>query len=207
MKDKSRTRGIRRSPGRNAPPDLLPEFDLIGRGMAQWRAERPDIDCSGKAIVGRVLHLQGIILRAVHAALVPYGLRYPAYAVLATLRVAGAPYRMSPSRLQETMLFTSGGVSNLLRRVEVAGLIRRIDDPADRRGTIVELTAEGFALAERAMAAHAAAERQLVSMLAPGEQAALATMLSRMIVLNGAAPAHLSHQSNDAEQYSLMDDD
>lgn len=180
--------------------DMMPDFDLIGRGMAQWRAERPDIDCSGKAIVGRVLHLQGIILRAVHAALAPYGLRYPAYAVLATLRVAGAPYRMSPSRLQETMLFTSGGVSNLLRRVEAAGLIRRIDDPSDRRGTIVELTEEGVALVERAMGAHAAAERHLVSMLTPEQQAAMVTMLSRMIVLNGAAPAFFADPSHNPGQ-------
>lgn len=206
MEDKPRTRGIRRPAGPDTRADMLPEFDLIGRGMAQWRAERPDIDCSGKAIVGRVLHLQGIILRAVNAALAPYGLRYPTYAVLATLRVAGAPYRMSPSQLQATMLFTSGGVSNLLRRVEAAGLIRRVDDPVDRRGTIVELTESGFALVERAMPAHAAAERQLASMLASEERAALAAMLSCMIVLNGAAPPLPSHPANSDDQLSFMSD-
>ena len=62
--------------------------------MAQWRLERPDIDCSGKAVVGRVLLLQDIILKTVNAALAPHGLRYPAYAVLATLRVSGKPYRL-----------------------------------------------------------------------------------------------------------------
>ena len=161
--------------------------DLVSRGMAQWRAERPDIDCSGKAVVGRILNLQGIILRAVHAALAPYGLRYPAYAVLATLRVSGAPYRMSSGRLQATLLVTSGGLSNLLRRVEQAGLIRRTDDPADRRGTIVELTAAGFALAEQAMPAHAAAERRLVAMLDGQQQRLTAVLLSRMILGNQAA--------------------
>lgn len=164
-----------------------PTFDLVGRGMAQWRRQRPDIDCSGKAVVGRVLHLQETILRAVNAALAPHGLRYPDYAVLATLRVAGEPFRMSPSRLQATMLFTSGGVSNLLRRVEKKGYVRRLSDPADGRGVLVELTQKGLALAEAAMADHAAVERRLCAMLSKDEQGVLAALLSRMILLNGAA--------------------
>ncbi len=161
-----------------------PQFDLVGRGMAQWRRERPDIDGSGKAVVGRILMLQDIILKTVNAALAPYGLRYPAYAVLATLRVAGAPYRLSPSHLQATMLFTSGGISNLLRRVERQGFVRRSGDPADGRSVRVELTRKGLDIANRAMADHAAAERQLCAMLSRSEQDMMAILLSRMIVLN-----------------------
>lgn len=163
-----------------------PAFDLVGRGMAQWRRQRPDIDCSGKAVVGRILMLQETILRAVNAGLAPHGLRYPDYSVLATLRVSGEPYRMSPSRLQATMLFTSGGVSNLLRRVEKKGLIRRLADPADGRGVLVELTQKGFALVEAAMSDHAAVERRLCAMLSAREQDALAGLLSQMILLNSA---------------------
>jgi DNA-binding MarR family transcriptional regulator len=164
-----------------------PTFDLVGRGMAQWRRQRPDIDCSGKALIGRILHLQETILRAVNAGLAPHGLRYADYAVLATLRVAGEPFRMSPSRLQATMLFTSGGVSNLLRRVEKKGYVRRLADPADGRGILVELTQKGFTLAEAAMADHAAVERRLCAMFNAEEQETFATLLSRMILLNGAA--------------------
>jgi len=168
-----------------APPELL--FDLVGRGMAQWRRERPDIDCSGKAVVGRVLMLQEIILRTVNAALAPHGLRYPAYAVLATLRAAGAPYLLSPTQLRDTMLFTSGGISNLLARIEKQGLIRRSTDPADKRGVRVELTRKGLDLANRAMADHAAAERRLCAMLTEPQQRDLAAMLSRLIVFNNSS--------------------
>jgi DNA-binding MarR family transcriptional regulator len=161
-------------------------FDLVGRGMAQWRRERPDIDCSGKAVVGRILSLQDVIIRAVNATLARHDLRYPVYAVLATLRVSGKPYRMSPSRLQATMLFTSGGVSNLLRRVEAGGLIRRLADPADGRGILVELTEKGFARAEAAMADHAEVERRLCAMFSEAERETLATFLSRMVLLNGS---------------------
>ena len=166
-------------------PSTTRDFDIVGRGMAQWQRERPDIDCSGKAVVGRILRLQEVILRAANAALERHGLRYSAYAVLATLRASGAPFRMSPSRLQETLLLTSGGTSNLLARLETKGWIRRLADPLDGRAIIVELSDEGRALADRAMADHAATERQLVNMLSADEQAALAELLSRMLVMNG----------------------
>lgn len=167
--------------------EAAPALDLVGRGMAQWRRRRPDIDCSGKAIVGRILHLQEDILQAVNSALASHGLRYTDYAVLATLRVAGEPYRMSPSRLKATMLFTSGGVSNLLRRVEKKGFVRRLADPADGRGTLVELTRKGFDLVEAAMVDHAAVERRLCAMLNDDEKELMAALLSRMIRLNRAA--------------------
>ena len=163
----------------------FPYYDLVGRGMAQWRRERSDIDCSGKSVVGRILLLQDVILKTVNAVLAPHGLRYPAYAVLATLRVAGKPYRLSPSQLQATMLFTSGGISNLIARVEKQGYVRRTIDPSDKRGVWVELTRKGVDLANRAMADHAAAERRLCAMLSRPEQDSLASLLSRMIVLNG----------------------
>jgi DNA-binding MarR family transcriptional regulator len=157
--------------------------------MAQWRRERPDIDCSGKAVVGRILRLQDVILRAVNMALEQHGLRYPAYAVLATLRASGAPFRMSPSRLKETLLLTSGGTSNLLARLERKGWIHRQADPIDGRAVIVELTDAGRALADRAMRDHADIERELVAMFTDEEQRAFASLLNRMMVLNGALTA------------------
>lgn len=175
--------------GRTTPEpeaEASTRYDLVGRGMAQWRLERPDIDCSGKAVVGRVLLLQDIILKTVNAALAPHGLRYPAYAVLATLRVAGKPYRLSPSQLQATMLFTSGGISNLLGRIEQQGYIRRTSDPSDKRAVRVELTRKGLEIVDLAMVNHAAAERGLCSMLSPAEQDVLARLLSRMGLLNGS---------------------
>jgi len=184
-------RMARMSPAPEQPADFpmpagTPRFDLVGRGVAQWQRERPDIDSSGKEVVGRILLLQDTILRTVNAALAPHGLRYPAYAVLATLRVSGAPYRLSPSQLQATMLFTSGGISNLLARIEQQGYIRRSTDRLDRRGVRVELTRKGIDVVDRAMVDHAAAERQLCAMLSGNERGALAGLLSRMILLNGS---------------------
>lgn len=157
------------------------ELDRVGRGMASWKRERPDIDCSGKAIVGRILHLHDIILRSVDRVLARHGLKYPTYAVLATLRVSGKPYRMSPGELLSTLLLTSGGLSNLLRRMEKEGFIRRLADKRDGRGVIVELTEKGIAAADASMADHAAVERELCATLPSDLQAQVAKALSLMI--------------------------
>jgi DNA-binding MarR family transcriptional regulator len=164
----------RTSPGRRAN-------DVVGRGVAQWRAERPDLDSSGKEVVGRLLHLEGVVLQTVNAALAPHGLKYLEYAVLATLRVSGAPYRMTPSNLQARLLFTSGGLSNLLKRLEGSGWIQRTDDPEDGRGVLVCLTAKGRRLADRAMPDHASAELRLLRMFSAQEREQLAGLLARMM--------------------------
>ena len=161
--------------------------DLVGRGIEQWRTERPDLDSSGKEVIGRLLHLEGVVLQAVNAALAPHGLKYLEYAVLTTLRVSGAPYRMTPSNLQATLLFTSGGLSNLLKRLESNGWIQRTDDPNDGRGVLVCLTAKGRRLADRAMPDHAKAELRLLRMFSEPERAQLAQLLARMMA--GSEPA------------------
>lgn len=165
----------------NSIETRLMKTDLVGRGMAQWRSERPDIDCSGKAVVGRIVHLHDIILRTVNRALRPHGVRYPTYAVLVTIRVAGEPYSMSPGLLSEVLLLSSGGLSNLLRKMEAEGYVVRRPDTRDKRGVIVQLTDKGVAKAEECMTVHAEVERELAGCLPPERQAEVASALGLMI--------------------------
>ena len=95
-------------------PDALWQNDRVGAGMQRWRREFPDVDCSGKAIVGRLLHLNEVLQVAINRTLARHKLKYPSFAVLATLRVQGAPYRMSPKALLETC--PSPQVQAFLRR-------------------------------------------------------------------------------------------
>lgn len=163
-------------------PDMLWEEDRVGAGMQRWRREFPDVDCSGKAIVGRLLHLNEVFQTAINRSLARHRLKYPTFAVLATLRVQGAPYRMSPKALLDTLILTSGGLSNLLRRLEKAGHVRRMADETDGRGVIVELTEQGRLLVEPAMRDHADTERRLVAMLPQAEQALVAGALGRLML-------------------------
>ncbi|MGO4287181.1 MarR family transcriptional regulator [Bosea sp. UNC402CLCol] len=165
-------------------PDALWQNDRVGAGMQRWRREFPDVDCSGKAIVGRLLHLNEVFQTAINRTLARHKLKYPSFAVLATLRVQGAPYRMSPKALLDTLILSSGGLSNLLRRLEKAGHVLRMADEVDGRGVIVELTEKGRLLVEPAMRDHAETERRLVAMLPPSERVLVAAALGRMMLAN-----------------------
>lgn len=162
-----------------------PELDIADIGIAMWRRERPELDTSGKAITGRVLRLAEVFMNFMNTNMSDrFGVRYSQYAIVGTLRASGKPYRMSPTELQNTLMITSGGVSNLLKRIEDMGYIRRFDDPIDGRGVIVELTDAGFALSEKAMAAQAELELKLVASLSTEDQELLAGLLRRLIIAN-----------------------
>lgn len=150
--------------------------------MQRWRRARPDIDCEGKAVVGRILRLEGVILQHVDAALKPFDLKYQAYAVLATLRVNGPPYEMTPGALTQCLLLSSGGTSNLLARLERQGFITRTNSRKDRRAVHVRLTDAGKSLADQAMEAHAKAERDLLADLSEEDRAALGALLRKLIL-------------------------
>jgi DNA-binding MarR family transcriptional regulator len=88
---------------------------------------------------------------------------------------------MAPKELLRTLILTSGGLSNLLRRMERDGTITRMSDDRDGRGVIVQLTERGRAVVEPAMRDHAETERRLAGVLDAGEQRALVGALSRMM--------------------------
>ena len=103
----------------------------------------------------------------------------------------GPPFRMTPSALKRKLLFTSGGLSNLLKRLEQSGWIRRADDPEDGRGVLVHLTPKGRRLADESMQDQARAELELLHMFSPSEQQLLAGMLARMLSGNSARSPRL----------------
>jgi DNA-binding MarR family transcriptional regulator len=51
------------------------------------------------------------------------------------------------------LIITTGGASKLVDRIEANGYCRRLPNPADRRSSLVELTARGQTLLARARAA------------------------------------------------------
>lgn len=52
--------------------------------------------------------------------------------------------------IAEALSITMGGTSKLVDRIEAAGLCRRRSNPADRRSSVIELTASGRKLLARA---------------------------------------------------------
>jgi DNA-binding MarR family transcriptional regulator len=173
-------RGLRRTVVR--PVMVGPNEDIADYSLVVWKRERPDIDSSAKRITGRILRLSEVFLNRFNAELAELGLTYSVYAILATLRTIGAPsYRMSPTQLKNTLMVTSGGLSNLLKKAEDYGYIRRTNDPDDRRGVVVELTRAGLTLCDRAMPLQAAAEQDLIRMLSAEQKDTVTDLLRQMM--------------------------
>jgi len=125
-----------------------------------------------------------------HRCLDPFGLRFIDYSVLRVLVLAGEPYRMSPSELAEIVLRSSGGMTQILDRLERAGLVAREDDPSDRRKVLVGLTVEGLAVSERANARYLAARQELLGALPPAAVTDLDAAVHQLLDLlgDGAGP-------------------
>ena len=104
-----------------------------------------------------------------HRCLDPFGLLFIDYSVLRLLQLAGAPYRMSPTELSEIVLRSSGGMTQILDRLEKAGLVERSADPSDRRKVVAGLTPEGLRTAERANASYRRAREELLGTLSGDE--------------------------------------
>lgn len=154
----------------------------MDRVREQWAAERPDLDTSPIAVVARVGRLARYLDHGLEQVFAGHGLRRETWDVLASLRRAGAPYRLSPTELYRGLMRTSGAMTNRLGRLERAGLVRRVVDPADGRGLLVELTDKGHELVDGVAAAHLANERALLSALSTAEQETLAALLRTLLL-------------------------
>ncbi len=153
--------------------------DLI---LEQWGRERPDVDVSGMAIIGRLARLTKTIGPHLDVVFSQHDLESWEFDVLATLRRHGNPYQLNAGQLLGSMMITSGTMSNRIDRLEQRGLIRRVKDPSDGRVVLVALTAEGLDKINAALVDHAANERRLVGVLPKTDREQLAHLLRQLQV-------------------------
>lgn len=154
--------------------------DRIDRLLAEWQAERPELDAAAMAVVGRLLSIGRQLEARANAALKPLGLHYTDLDVLATLRRGGRPYRRTPTELRNAVVITSGAMTACLDRLENNGLIARVADPQDRRSSAAELTTEGRKLIDKAIAVRFGEAADALSGLSDGERTRLAVLLKKL---------------------------
>ena len=124
----------------------------------------------------------GLLVEAFqHRCLDPFGLRFIDYSVLRVLELVGEPHRMSPTELSDIVVRSSGGMTQILDRLERAGLVARTPDPADRRKVLVALTDEGMRTADEANARYAAERERLLAGLSPDEVQRLDDAIHRLL--------------------------
>ena len=176
----------------------MPRRDHVQHVLEQWRREAPELDRSPMGVVGRISRLAQLLQAELEPIFAAHGVNGGEFDVLAALRRAGRPYRLTPTELSKAMMVTSGGMTKRLNALEGRGLIRREPDPNDGRSRAVSLTREGKRLVEATLPEHVANERRLLSGLSNKQRAELPGLLETLAVslgdeadarMRGAVPA------------------
>ena len=106
------------------------------------------------------------------------GLSYPKYEVLEYLRSATEP--VSLKTLADCQSCARSNITQLMDKLEVEGLVRRVPDPDDRRGVRAELTEEGVARWREGKTQLDVVLAEFAASFSAPERAQLGTLLSRI---------------------------
>jgi DNA-binding MarR family transcriptional regulator len=130
------------------------EFDPVQRAGELWQATWPDEDpavyASMRAVTS-IMRAHQILIAQLDSMLRPFGItfsRYEALVLLVHARTGALPL----SKIGERLQVHATSVTNVIDRLEAAGLVRREPNPRDGRGTLAVITAEGREVAAKATA-------------------------------------------------------
>jgi len=157
------------------------EPDSVDASLEVWGRELPDLDLEIEGIVERIDKLQRYVDRSMQETLEAHDLSHGEWKLLLHLRWGGPPYRGKPGKLAKRLGLSSGAMTNRLDNLERRGVIRRVDDPDDRRGVIIELTDEGRRLWDAAVGAQAGKEAVVGHALTLDEREQLNDLLRRLM--------------------------
>ncbi len=160
---------------------MTAEHDSVDRIVGQWNRERPELDTTPMAVIGRFSRIYKYTSRAVEKCHQDFGLKPGEFDVLATLRRSGEPFQLTPSELFNSMMLSSGAMTNRLDRLADKGLIKRVHSDQDRRSVTVSLTDKGLELIDLAVVEHVKTEDQLLTGLTAKQKEALNSTLRQWL--------------------------
>ena len=164
-------------------PRKSEQRDHVDRFLDEIRAELPaDVDLTVEGIVDRIHGINWRIRKMLDETLEQQQLTIGDWKVLNSLRWAGKPYRRSAGELAKRADLTSGAMTSRLDQLEDEGLVRRLRDPDDRRGVLVELTDQGRERHEEAFGVQAQKEALLGEALGDRELEQLNELLRRVML-------------------------
>jgi DNA-binding MarR family transcriptional regulator len=181
-----------------------PETDHLDAQLDVWTREIPSLDRLTEGIVERIHKLARYFNHSMEGTLAETGLAARTYRVLGRLRYQGPPYRLSAGQLAEEMGLSSGAMTNRLDRLEEAGLVRRLADPNDRRGVLVEPTEAGHEAWGRAVSTQAGREALIAAVLSDAEKEQLHSLLRRLM---GAFPDEVREAAKRSKAKAHADED
>lgn len=156
-------------------------MDHVDRIVEQWRVERPDLDPSPMAVIGRLSRAAAQVDARLAVTFEAHGIDGATFDVLATLARQGPPYRVTPAELAANSMITTSAVAQRLNRLDNLGLVTREPNPDDGRGKFVQLTRSGRELLEQVLPDHLSTEEDILAPLSQEERSELAQLLSRLM--------------------------
>ncbi len=159
----------------------MTEPDEVDELVVAWQRERADLDLAPVEVFSRISRLSRLLDLARREAFAAHHVEPWEFDVLAALRRAGDPYRLSPGQLLRATMVTSGTMTNRIDRLSERGLVERSPDPADRRGVVVTLTEAGRRTVDGAFETLIDRERELLAELSAQDRTQLARLLKRLM--------------------------
>ncbi|AYL37593.1 MarR family winged helix-turn-helix transcriptional regulator [Streptomyces fungicidicus] len=160
--------------------------DSVDVMLAELRSEWAGLDVSSSEVVARLLRAAQLLEERFTAQLRRAGGMAVAnvgdFDVLHALRRSGPPYALTPGQLRRALVVSSAGLTGRFNRLEREGWIERGPSPVDGRSTLVRLTEEGRTNVDRVLERHFGLERDVLSVLEPGERASVAHALRKLLM-------------------------
>lgn len=156
-------------------------MDHVDKIISQWLKERPDLDVSAMAVIGRLARVYRLLGTEMEKNFRSFGLNAASFDMLATLRRAGEPYALLPKDLITSTMVTSGTMTNRIDQLEKAGLVARVPSETDKRCCLVSLTDAGFAVIEQAVSKHVATQHALLASLSDDDNEQLNHVLKKLM--------------------------
>jgi DNA-binding MarR family transcriptional regulator len=128
------------------------DFDPIERAGQLWEEHWPDepqdIYASMRAVTS-IMRAHQILIAELDAMLRPFGITFSRYEALVLL-VHSHEGALPLSKIGERLQVHATSVTNVIDRLEAAGLVRREPNPRDGRGVLAVITDEGRKVADKA---------------------------------------------------------
>ena len=155
--------------------------DNISRIVRESCQAWPGYEASSLEVVLRILRAYHFFDIELIRGLADFDVSRGEFGVLFNLRLAGPPYRMTPTQLYNRLLISSGGMTGRIDVLERRGFVRRLPDPEDRRSILVELTESGLEHFEGVAHTHFRIMEHLTASLTLEEQDRLAVLLRKLL--------------------------
>ena len=169
-----------------------PVPDVVDDIMDAWRSQDPAVAHVAAEVSKRIARLESLLDAATDRALAPFGFQKAEFGALSALRRTG---QLKPNELTRALLISQGGTSNVLRRLEQAGLIERRADPDDQRSSWVRLTREGVQVTDKAVRVYTEAQAEFFRPVSERTARDVADLLREVLVAVGdASPRTMAAQ-------------